>query len=569
MALTAELVLIAAVVSGFTRAGIWFPWLVVGAVQIPAALGATVLFHSLEWYRERRRLQASRRQAEAKIKEQATLIDKARDAIWVQDLSGRIVYANPSATRLYGWSAEEFLREGVTDQLFAPCTSLAAQARQTTLKQGEWQGDLEQATRTGQQLLVESRWTLIRDEQDQPKSMLLINTDITEKKQLENQFLRSQRLEAIGSLAGGMAHDLNNALAPVLMGLQRLRQKNTDAETERMLSVMETNTHRGADIVRQVLTFSRGRTNELERVNPDRLLRELEHITTQTFPKSISVAVLAPPDVWPVLGNETQLHQVLLNLCVNARDAMPQGGQLTLAADNVELSADEAREIPNASPGQFVMLLVADTGTGIAPEVLPRVFEPFFTTKTPGKGTGLGLSTAAYIIRQHGGFIYPRSETGAGTSFEIYLPRATTPPPTMPPTPSRDLPAGQQELILVIDDDQSVRDMLGSTLRDHGYTVASAANGAEGLALLRQPAQTIRLVLLDSDMPVMNGPAALTEIRNTCPSLPVVLMSGEAGPQTDSAMANANAFLPKPFRLDELLRVLRDQLNSDGSRSQP
>ena len=210
--------------------------------------------------------------------------------------------------------------------------------------------------------------------------MLFINTDVTEKKRLELEFFRAQRIESIGVLAGGMAHDLNNALSPILMGLQLLQKQRSDEETRRMLSVMEENTHRGADMVRQVLLFSRGRDGEKEPLSLGSLVREMERIVRQTFPKSINVAALVPADLWPVLGNATQLHQVLLNLCVNARDAMPHGGELTMAVDNVEVAVDETRQIPNGMPGRFVMLLVSDTGGGIPPEVLPRIFEHFFTT---------------------------------------------------------------------------------------------------------------------------------------------------------------------------------------------
>jgi len=250
---------------------------------------------------------------------------------------------------------------------------------------------------------------------------------VTDKKRLELEFFRAQRIQSIGALAGGMAHDLNNALAPVLMGLQLLQKQPADEETRRMLSVMEANTHRGADMVRQVLTFSRGRDHDREPLSLGNLVREMEHTVRQTFPKSIKVAALVPPDLWPVMGNATQLHQVLLNLCVNARDAMPAGGELTLATDNAELTAEEVAQFPNGVPGRYVMLIISDTGSGIPPEVLPRIFEPFFTTKPAGQGTGLGLSTLVRIVNQHCGYLNVRSELGRGTTFEVYLPCAAAP----------------------------------------------------------------------------------------------------------------------------------------------
>jgi two-component system, cell cycle sensor histidine kinase and response regulator CckA len=276
------------------------------------------------------------------------------------------------------------------------------------------------------------------------------------------------------------------------------------------------------------------------------------------------VATLAPRDLWPVLGNATQLHQVLLNLSVNARDAMPDGGELTLAADNVNLTAAEAGEIPGASPGPFVMLLVADTGTGIAPDVLPRLFEPFFTTKAAGKGTGLGLSSTAHIVRSHGGFVQVKSEVGVGTTFDIYLPRAVASPAAAEPADSAELPGGQGELILLIDDDQAFRDIVGATLRDHGYRVLVASSGVAALSLLARHGDEIRLVLTDLDMPEMDGLATMAAIRRERATLPVVLMSGTAPPGSNLGSEPATTCLAKPFRLEQLLQILRERLPVRG-----
>ncbi|HEY2950964.1 MAG TPA: CHASE2 domain-containing protein, partial [Verrucomicrobiae bacterium] len=363
----------------FSR-GVWFPWLIAAAAQIPTALAGAVLFHSVEWYRTRRRLEAAKRVADAKIREQAALIDKAHDAILVQDIGGCVLYANPSAERLYGWKLADLQSDGAVAELFSPDSAGAATARSAAIAQGEWNGELRQQTRAGQIVTVASRWTLIRDEAGQPKALLLINSDVTEQKQLEAQFLRTQRMNTIGTLAGGMAHDLNNALAPILMGVQLLRRKGGDEESSRLLGFMETNTNRGAEMVRQVLLFARGRGGEFQRLELGPLVKELEKMVRETFPKNIAVETFLPADLWPVRGNPTQLHQVLLNLCVNARDAMPAGGRLSFAADNVELTAAEAATIPEATPGPFVSLLVSDTGTGMTAEVRARIFEPFFTT---------------------------------------------------------------------------------------------------------------------------------------------------------------------------------------------
>jgi PAS domain S-box-containing protein len=534
------------------KANLWFPWLIICAVQVPGALAGSVLFQSFEWYRQKKMFEAQRRVAEAKIREQAALIEKAQDAIFVEDLAGNILYSNPSADKLYGWGNRE-------RKCFQADETHLAKARQTTLARGEWLGEFDQTSSNGGKIIVTSRCTLIRDEFGQPASLLFINTDITEKKQLELEFFRAQRIESIGAIAGGIAHDLNNSLSPVLMGLQMLQRQIADEETSRMLAVMEDNTHRSADMVRQVLLFSRGLDGEKEPLAPAALLREIERIVHQTFPRNINVATLAPADLWAVRGNATQLHQVLLNLCVNARDAMPSGGDLTLAADNAQLETREAARMANARPGRFVMLLVSDTGTGIPPEILPRVFEPFFSTKAAGHGTGLGLATTARIVAQHDGFVNLKSEVGHGTVFEIYLPAVTIAPVIgVPPSVPLALPRGSGELILVVDDEQSVCEMISLALTGQGYRVLTAANGIEAIALARQRAADLKLVLLDDDMPVMNGQLALPHLHDSLPGREIILMSGRANLVDKNDRPKT---LHKPFRLEELLNVVAHCFN--------
>ncbi len=538
--------------------GIWFPWLIVSAAQIPGALGGSVLCYSIEWYRARKRFEAAKQIADAKIREQAALIDKAHDAILVQGLDGKILYANPSAERLYGWTMDELKREGAAEEIFSSDAVSAGASHEAVLQAGEWNGELRQQTKAGQIVTVASRWTLIRDEAGAPKALLLINSDITEKKLLEQQFLRTQRLNTIGSLAGGMAHDLNNALAPILMGAQLLRRKATDDESRNLLAMMETSTNRGADMVRQVLLFARGRGSEFEHLELAPIVKELEKLVREIFPKNITVETFLPGDLWPVRGNLTQIHQVLLNLWVNARDAMPEGGKLSFVADNVELKATEAAEIPDGRPGTFVSLLVSDTGTGMRPEVRAKIFEPFFTTKGEGKGTGIGLSTVVRIVRSHGGFLRVESEPGQGTSFEVFLPGATEVAAATTPTPAAEQPRGQGELILVADDEQAIRDLVSVELKAFGYRVLTATNGAEAVALFKQHAAEIRLFITDNEMPVMDGRHAVAEVRKLMPSLPVLWTTGEGGAEGNE-IAGGTA-LNKPFALEELLAAVQASL---------
>ena len=596
--------------AGFSG-GVWFPWLVVSAVQIPAALFGAWLWQFQEWFFTRRKLEAAKRIADAKIREQAALLDKAHDAILVQSLDGKILYANPSAGKLFGWSTPvpgaAMLPDGNAPgknqatsgsstaapgdgrapdwlELFSADAAAAAKARAAALQDGEWNGELKLLTRAGGLVIAASRWTLIRDDANQPNALLLISSDITEQKNLEQQFLRTQRMNTIGTLAGGMAHDLNNALAPVLLGAQLLRRKATDEEDKKLLTLIETSTNRGADMVRQVLLFARGRGGEAERLELGALIKELEKIVRETFPKNITVETFIPSDLWPVLGNLTQVHQILLNLCVNARDAMPDGGKLSFVADNVELTAEEVKQmqggnIPHSTPldssdpappsalgvecsrlnvssSKFVSVSVSDTGTGMPPEVRARIFEPFFTTKGEGKGTGIGLATVVRIVKSHGGFLRVESEVGQGTSFEVFLPCASETPAGAVAATVEELPRGHGELILVADDERALGELVASELREYGYRVLTAANGAEAVTLFRQHAEDFRLLITDNSMPVMNGARAIIEIRQLRADLPVIIASGEDG---NDAPANTVA-LNKPFALTELLNAVSRSL---------
>jgi len=549
-----------AVASAAFSRGILFPWLLISSVEIPAAWAGSVLFNSIEWYAARKRLEAAKRIADAKIREQAALIEKAHDAILVENLDGGILYANRSAERLYGWSATELQREGRASEIFSPDVETSKAARNAVSKHGEWNGELRQQTRDGRIVTVASRWTLIRDESGAPKALLIISTDITEQKQLEAQLLRTQRMNMIGTLAGGMAHDLNNALAPILMGVQLLRRKAGDSEARNLLQLMETSTHRGADMVRQVLLFARGRGGEFEKLEVGPLVQELEKMVRETFPKNITIDSFLPADLWPVLGNPTQLHQILLNLCVNARDAMPNGGKLSFVVDNVEVSADESAKIPGARAGEFVSVLVSDTGTGIPPEVRARIFEPFFTTKEEGQGTGIGLSTVMRLVKAHEGFLRVESESGEGTTFEIFLPRAREIQRLSQEAPAQ-LARGNGEMILVADDEQSIRELLATELTSSGYRVLSAANGAEAVALFREHANDVRLFITDGAMPVLDGQGAIAALRKLKPDLPVILTSGDAE-RNDTLKISV---VSKPFSLEDILASIQQEMVSRGS----
>ena len=369
-----------------------------------------------------------RKQAEAHIREQAALLDKARDAICVHEVDRGISYWNKSAERLYGWTAAEAAGRDVFTLLAGPASSPDDEWRQATLARGEWQGDIRHITKDGRELVVESRLTLIHDDQDRPKSILLINSDVTEQRALSALLQRKQRLESIGSLTGGIAHDLNNMLSPILMGSQLLSLTATDEAVRKTVAAIETSARHGSALVRQLLAFARGTEGERALVHIPDFLAELHPLLRHSLPRAIDVSIEAAPDCWPILADGTQLKQVLLNLCINARDAMPAGGRITIAADNTLVDAALASAWPDARPGAHVRISVTDTGEGVPPAIIEKIFDPFFTTKEPGKGTGLGLATVCGIAKGHGGFVTVESSPGAGTSFRLHLPFLGTSP---------------------------------------------------------------------------------------------------------------------------------------------
>jgi PAS domain S-box-containing protein len=491
-----------------------------------------------------------------KIREQASLLDNARDAIVVRDLEHRVTYWNKSAERLYGLTAEEALGRPVRGLLYKDPASFQ-QAFEQLLHKGEWSGELEQTNKRGEPLTVESRWTLVRDAAGQPKSVLVINTDITERRALEQRFLRAQRLESLGTLAGGIAHDLNNVLTPITIALELLSETERDRHSQELLATATTSAKRGAQMVAQVLSFARGMEGRRESIDTRELINDIEKIIHDTFPKSIGIETRVAAGLWRVVGDSTQLQQVLLNLCVNARDAMPGGGRLAIAAENASLVPQDTALHGVAQAGPHVVIQVEDTGTGIPRAILDKIYDPFFTTKALGKGTGLGLSTSLAIVKSHGGFIHCYSELAQGTQFRIYLPAETRGAETLPVAPKSALPRGNGETILVVDDEAAIREITRRTLERSGYRVLLAADGSEAVSMFTAHREKVDLVLTDMMMPVMDGPATIEALRSIDPAIRIVAASGLT---MDAHARHVKRFLPKPYRAETLLRALRDTL---------
>jgi CheY-like chemotaxis protein len=359
-------------------------------------------------------------------------------------------------------------------------------------------------------------------------------------------------------LAGGIAHDFNNILSPILMATEMLQLNDCDKETRRWLGIIRENADRGADLVKQVLTFARGMEGERIIVQVKHIVKDLVKVLKQTLPKSITVRSELDPDLSLVRADPTQIHQVLMNLSINARDAMPLGGSLVINAENVVLDENYARVHIDAKPGDYLLISVSDTGAGIAPEIQDRIFDPFFTTKEMGKGTGLGLATSLTIVRSHGGFINVYSDVGRGTKFSVYIPIAKMEESTRKSVQPGAMPRGANELILVVDDEENIREIARATLEKFGYRVLTATDGTDAMAIYAQNSADISLILTDIAMPYMDGTALIRAVRKIDPHEHIIAMSGLMNSEQTAELQslNVNAFLSKPYTAETLLKVM-------------
>ncbi|HWA86588.1 MAG TPA: response regulator [Opitutus sp.] len=505
--------------------------------------------------------ETERREAEEQIHQQAELLDRAQDAILMRDLNDRITYWNQSASRIYGWVAAE-AKGRTAAELWAEDAAQAEVARRATLASGEWLGEMRQHSRAGADLIMQSRWSLVRGKGREPTGFLVINTDVAEKKRLEAQFLRVQRTESIGLLAGGVAHDINNVLMPILISSELLEPMISDPDGKKFIASIRTSAQHGAALVKQLLGFARGVVGHQADLSLQPLLGDFVEFVSQTFPKSVKVVLEADEGIWPVRGDATQLKQVLMNLCINARDAMPEGGRIIIMLANAELDQAAAAALRELKPGPHVVISVVDSGMGMPPAVLEKIFDPFFTTKEVGKGTGLGLATVRGIVKGHNGTIAVESSPACGTTFRIYLPALST-PGTMPPVQAKASPGrGTGQGILLVDDEAWVRDILGSLLSASGYRVFKAASGNEAIRLFQNIRDEVALVLTDIMMADGDGFAAINGLRRQKPDLPMIAMSGMAasGRYDEELRRLGVALLAKPITRDMLIASVQAAL---------
>ncbi|ACB74221.1 hybrid sensor histidine kinase/response regulator [Opitutus terrae] len=501
------------------------------------------------------------RAARERIRQQAALLDHAQDAILVRDMEDRVTYWNRSAARIYGWADEEPRQRRAAD-LWMEEPGQVEIARNATLFYGEWMGEMRQRSREEVDLIMQSRWSLLQRPDGSAAGFLVINTDIAEKKRLEAQFLRVQRTESIGLLAGGVAHDINNVLLPIMASTELLEPMATSPETKQFLASIRSSAQHGAALVRQLLAFARGAVGQHTDVMLRPLLEDFVGFVNQTFPRSISVSLAPGEAPWAVRGDATQLKQVLMNLCINARDAMPEGGRITLHVTNTLVNEVEAARLREIKPGPHVVIEVADTGSGMSPAVLERIFDPFFTTKEVGKGTGLGLAAVRGIVKGHNGTIAVESWPGRGTNFKIYLPALTGAVKPAAAAPDARTRPGAGETFLLVDDDDSVRNVLSTVLTASGYRVLKASSAAEAERVFSAHHAEIQLVLTDVMMADGDGFSVVRRLRQLGAQVPMLIMSGLAGAGNyeHQAAALKVPLLAKPLTREALLRAVQTAL---------
>ena len=480
----------------------------------------------------------------------AGLLEQVQDAVFVCDPEDRILFWNHAAASLYGWSAEEVRGKLSAEVLHTEQVRKLGGAAHTTLVEGYWAGELRQERKDGVIVLVDSSWTLIRDAEGHAKSVLVICTDITGKRELEVYELRARHMEGIASLASALAADLDAILTPVLLAVPAIASKADDDHSRQAVAIVATNARRGMETANQVLALADNAGSGKGLLDPAEILAETVRILKTGLPDSIPLETAFEQGLWAIPGTAIQIQQILQNICTNAREAMPDGGVLRIAAENLLIEARSVANIPHALPGKFVVMTVSDTGGGIPPEVVGKVFEPFFTTKPSGRTTGLGLSTAAAIARNHRGFINIFSVPGQGTNVKVYLPAGDISGEGADP----DLYLGRGRRVVVAQPQASLRDIVKKILVAHGYDAVSVSDGAEAVALCRRPGAGIAAAVIDMDIPFMDGAAIPRILQSANPSLKVLVTGGKEG-ETIEGVA---VLLPSPFSTRDLLSALHD-----------
>ena len=504
-----------------------------------------------------------------RIEQQSQMLDQVSDAVSVADADGRITFWNTAATRMYGWTAEESLGRNHRDLLYRGDPDEFRLMKHETDARGSWVGELSKSRKDGSQVIVEHRRTVLRDESGHVRGYLCIDIDVTERKKRERTARRSQRLESIGTLAGGIAHDLNNVLTPILMGAKLLSSGRASVNREGILETLVASAHRGTDLIKQLLAFAGGIRGERCPIDVSQLIAETRQFVDHTLPKSIRIETMIEENCPQIMGDATEVSQILMNLCINARDAMQSGGTLTIEAARTDIN-DQSRQLhPDAQAGPHLLIKVSDTGCGMSADVLDRIFDPFFTTKEVGKGTGLGLATVQGIVKSYGGFINVYSEVGRGTTFSIYLPALESKTKNGHADEKKPDELITGKTILLVDDEAFILQMTSAVLEANGYRVLTARDGAAAIKVFNTDRAHISLVLLDMMMPGLDGIETLDALKQIDARIPVIACSGLRTSQreTEVKQHGAFAFLPKPYTEDQLLHVIVSALKTETASS--
>ena len=520
----------------------------------------------------RRALREARERAKRKRAEMAlasrerwfrALTENSLDALMILSDEGVVRYSSLSSKRVLGYEVRELVGHKLTDLVHPEDLSGTVQAFRRALDDSGLRitHEFRFCQLDGMWRPLEAVGQNFLDDADVSGVVLNVR-DITERKQLESQLRQAQKMEAIGQLAGGIAHDLNNILAPILISIGMLRESVTGTEKEEILSTLEGSAKRGADIVRQLLWFGRGLEGKRILLNPKHVMKDVARFLFETFDKSIKIETRVASDIWSVMGDPTHLHQVLLNLCLNSRDAMPSGGRLRIECGNFRVDENYAAAHLEARPGSYVVLEVKDTGSGIPPEIRDKIFEPFFTTKETGKGTGLGLPIVRSIVKSYGGFVEIESEVGSGTTVRVYLAAHPESPAERPKAEPSPMPRGHGETVLVVDDEEPVIRLVQRMLERFGYNVLTASNGEQGLATYVANQATIAIVLTDLMMPVMDGAGTVRALKQLNPKVKIIAASGLGSDSKADSLRGLGVkhFVPKPYPADALLQKLREAL---------
>jgi two-component system cell cycle sensor histidine kinase/response regulator CckA len=508
-----------------------------------------------------------RKRTEETQRRLATVVQQASEAVVIMDADNRIQYVNPAFEKITGYALDDVM--GQTPQMWKDENDDPELYQQIweTVSGGEvWRGQLTNCRKDGTSYLEDVTVSPVRDASDQIINYVAIKRDISREVELQRQLVQAQKMESLGTLAGGIAHDFNNLLT-VIGGYSELllMDKQEDDPGLEDLHKIAIAARRGAELVKNLLAFGRKMEPQLRPVDLNREVEQIRKLLIRTIPKMIEVEVSLANDLARIKADPAQIGQLIMNLALNAQDAMPNGGKLTIETRNVSLDQTYCETHLLTEPGSYVLLTFSDTGHGMDKVTLERIFEPFYTTKEIGKGTGLGLAVAYGIVQQHEGLIQCHSEPGAGTIFEIYLPAIDDQRKSVKKKTARLMPTKGSETILWVDDEDFVRDFGVRILHRQGYTVMTAGDGQEGWEIYEKSRDKIGLVILDLIMPEMGGKQCLEKILETNPQAKILIASGAGGLGTteEAIAAGAKGFIRKPFRIDEMLRAIRRVLDSD------